>query len=175
MSCSLKVFMRNVSGKKTFLTVSVSQKEINRCSNRRMQEALQNACTGSRGSEESSGRAGLSCIWVTHRKIWGFAEVMDHIQMCKLIKAPNDKMSFHKVFGSSTGGDTESKFGNKLAAQSKSGWVLDEGSCLCLCEKSPRTGATYHEKGTYTLAFDPVCRKLPKETQWDWPHVLGQH
>lgn len=129
--------MRNVSGRKTFLTVLVSQKEINKCSNRRMQEALQNAGTGSRGSEESSDRAGLGCIWVTHRKVW--AEEMDHIQMHELIQAANDKMPFHKVFGSYTGGDPESKFGNKLAAYSQSAWVLDEGSWLCLCEKSPRT------------------------------------
>lgn len=57
-----------------------------------------------------------------HRKVWGFAKVVDHIQMYKLIKAAGDKMSFHKVLGSSTGGDPESKFGNKVAAHPQSGW-----------------------------------------------------
>lgn len=122
MNSCLKACMRNVSGKKTFLTVLVSQKEISRCNNRRALEALQNASTGSRGSEESSDRAGvLSCIWVTHRKVWGFAEVMDHVQMNKLIQGANDKMSFHKVFESYTGGDPENKFGSKLAAHPRSG------------------------------------------------------
>lgn len=70
----------------------------------RMQEVLQNPCTGNRGSE-SRDREDLSCIWVIHRKVWGFAEVMDHIDMYKLIEAANDKMSFHKVFGSYRGGN----------------------------------------------------------------------
>lgn len=41
--------------------------------------------------------------------------------MYKLMEAANGKMSFHKVFGSYTGGDPESKFGNRLGAHPQSG------------------------------------------------------
>lgn len=129
----LNTCMTNVSGKKAFLTVLVSQEEINRCNNRRMQEALQNACAGIRRVWREQWHNSLSCIWLTHRKVRGFAEVPDQITIIfRCMNWPKHltrKGLSIKFFSVLPMGMQKFKFGGKFAALwMSSGWRF----CLAL-------------------------------------------
>lgn len=153
----------------------MSQEEINRCNDRRMQEALWKAGTGSRRVWREQWQSRLGCIWVTHRKVRGFAEVTDQIGILfgcmiwsKHLMTKGLSIRFFRVVQM---GIQKHKFGDKLAALPQSRWRF----CLALTvyvKNLPEQVLSIMKRQS---VLQQLTQHVGKETQWDWAWVVGQH